>query len=73
MDLNQPATGDNIDNTTWEHINEWAKKYLPTPSADAFSDWINEELGDWGHEGITVHQALTGAWQEWTGHDYPNP
>ncbi len=45
----------------------------PARSAAAFTDWLNVHLGDWANEDVTVHQVLTGAWQEWTGRDYPNP
>ena len=73
MDLNTPATEDNIDQLTEEHIFEWATGYLPRPSADAFATWINTFIGDWEDEGATLRAVLTGAYQQWTGCEYPNP
>lgn len=73
MNLDAPAIEDNLDTLTDEHILAWASQYLPDPSAEAFTDWIEPEISDYANHDITIRQVLTGAYQEWTGHEYPNP
>lgn len=73
MNLNNPATLRNLDAVDWDDIHNWAKQYLPAPSAKAFATWIDEHLDDYGNEHITIGDVLAGAHQEWVGHDYPSP
>lgn len=73
MDLNKPATADQIDAVTYVGIREWAKNYLPDPSAEGFAEWLNDHIGDREDEDITIHDVLTGAYQEWIGNDLPSP
>lgn len=73
MDLTAPATEDTLDDVTLDHIRAWAGHYLPAPSAEGFAEWIDVHIGDWVDGEATVHQILTVAYQEWTGHDLPTP
>ncbi|MEE2041260.1 hypothetical protein Q8791_28950 [Nocardiopsis sp. CT-R113] len=73
MDLNQPATDDALDAVTWDDIHTWASNFLHTPSATAFTDWLDDHLGDRGNDDSTVRDVLIGAHQEWTGADLPDP
>lgn len=73
MDLNETAVGENLDDVTQADILAWATTYLPDPSAEAFAEWLNSHLGDWENEAISIHEVLTGAYQQWTGGDLPAP
>lgn len=73
MDLHHLATEDSIDAVTVDDIRTWAGRYLPAPSAEAFAEWINVDIGDWVDGEATIHQILTSAYRVWTGYDYPNP
>lgn len=73
MDLSAPGTDDNIDDITEADIYTWAKNYLPAPIAVAFAEWVDGEIADWANDSVTVYDVLKGAYDEWTGADYPNP
>lgn len=65
MDLNANATED--------HIFQWAAQYLTRPSAEAFTEWINQKISDWENDAFSIRDVLTGAYQQWTGGDLPAP
>lgn len=71
--LDENATDDVIDAVEYEDIHSWVSQYLPPESAQAFADWMNDDIGDWGNPDITVRVVLTGAYARWTGRDMPNP
>lgn len=73
MNLNANATDDHLDNLTEDHIFQWATQYLPRPSAEAFTEWLNSCICDWENGAVSIRAVLTGAYQQWTGNDYPNP
>lgn len=73
MDLNTPATSDNIDQFTQDDILAWATNYLPRPSAKAFTSWLDNHISDWEDEDVTIRDVLVGAYQEWIGTDLTNP
>ncbi len=73
MNFNANATDDHLDDVTEDDIFQWATKYLPRPSAEAFTERINEGIGDWANGTISIHKVLTGAYQVWTGDSYPTP
>lgn len=73
MDLNAPASDDNLFAVTDTDIFTWASQYLPRPSAEAFTAWLDDHLSDWADDDVTLRRVLTGAYQQWTGGDLPTP
>lgn len=75
LQLDAPADAllDPID-TPDSAIRAWARECLPPPSASAFTDWLFDEVGDWGWTSdATARDVLISAYRHWIGSDYPDP